>query len=151
MIESNSPFSLKAGIQLKIPSQAAWDLFTQPNQTNWNHAIQSFDSDFGFLTGSTQNITFKSLRGPFTAKFEVIESIPGQLLVLEGHFRHCLTKHTEQWQIHFSSIGVAQTEVTISFVLSGAFASRIWNEKKLIVNNILNLWLESLRLQSERF
>ncbi|MEC8484618.1 MAG: hypothetical protein VXY99_12445, partial [Pseudomonadota bacterium] len=75
----------------------------------------------------------------------------GQLLVLEGHFRHCLTKHTEQWQIHFSSIGVAQTEVTISFVLSGAFASRIWNEKKLIVNNILNLWLESLRLQSERF
>jgi hypothetical protein len=70
---------------------------------------------------------------------------------MEGHCRHYLIKHVEQWQIRFSSIGVAQTEVSISLVLSGAFASRIWNEKKLIVNNILNLWLESLRLQSERF
>ena len=151
MIESNSPFSLKVGIQLKIPSQAAWDLFTQPNQAHWNHAIQSFDSDFGFLTGSTQNITFQSLRGPFDAKFEVIESITSQLIVMEGHCRHYLIKHVEQWQIRFSSICVAQTEVSISLVLSGAFASRIWNEKKLIVNNILNLCLESLRLQSERF
>ena len=150
MIESNSPFSLKSSIQLKISSQMAWDLFTLPNQENWNYAIQSLNSDFGFLTGSVQTIKFQSLRGPYISRLEVIESNPGNLFVLEGHFRHCLIKHTEQWQIKFSSISATQTEVTISFVLSGTFASRIWDEKKLIVNNILNLWLESLKLQSER-
>lgn len=113
--------------------------------------MQSFDADFGFLTGSTQTIKFQSLRGPFTSKLEVIESNPPELLVLAGHFRHCLIKHTEQWQIVFNSIGSGLTEVRITYVLSGTFASRVWDEKKIIVNNILNLWLESLKLQSERF
>lgn len=150
MIESNSPFCLNLGSQLKIPSATAWDLFIQPNQAKWNHALQSLEATFGFHTGSIVTIKLQALRGPVKTKFEVLESSPANCLVLEHSFRYWLFKHSEQWCVRFHDEGGNQSRVEFSYVLNGPFAARIWPEKKLIINNILNLWLESLKLQSER-
>lgn len=150
MTESNSPFRLTVGTQLKIPSQMAWDLFTQPDQAKWNHALKSLEATFGFHTGSIVTLEFQTLRGLLNAKFEVVESTPATLLVLEHHFRHLLFKHTEQWFVRFDRDSSMQSRVEIHYALNGPFAARVWLEKKLIINNILNLWLESLKLQSER-
>lgn len=150
MIESNSPFSLNVGILLKIPSHMAWDLFIQPNQAKWNHALHSLEATLGFHTGSIITIEFQTLRGQLRNKFEVLESSPNNCLVLEHQFQHLLFKHREQWCIRFIQDNEEQTRVEMQYVLSGPFTARVWLEKKLIVNNILNLWIESLKLQSER-
>lgn len=150
MTESNSPFSLNVGTQLKIPSQAAWDLFIQPAQANWNHALQSFDATLGFHTGSILTMKFQALRGPVVMKFEILESSPTQCLVLEHSFRHLLFKHSGQICVRFVEQSSHQCRVEMQYVLIGPFVTRVWTEKKLIVNNIFNLWLESLKLQSER-
>ncbi|WP_156496555.1 hypothetical protein [Marinomonas aquimarina] len=128
----------------------AWDLFIQSNQAKWNHALQSLEATLGFHTGSMLTLQFQTLRGALKTKLEVIESSPAHSLVLQSHFRHLLFQHTEQWVVRFHKQETQHSLVEFQYVLSGPFAARVWQEKKLIVNNILNLWLESLKLQSER-
>ncbi|WP_067219994.1 SRPBCC family protein [Marinomonas gallaica] len=150
MTASNSPFSLQADVLLPIPSLMAWDLLTSPTQYQWNRALQKFEASLGFHTGSKLQLTLQSLRGPLSLVAEVVESTPGKLLTFESSFRCLFCRHHENWSFTFIEESSSAVCLTIRYSLSGAFAARVWDEKKLIVNNILNLWLESIKQQAKR-
>lgn len=150
MTASNSPFTVQAEVLLPIPSLMAWDLLTSPTQYQWNHALQLFEASFGFHTGSKLHLNLQTLRGPTSLEAEVLESKPGQLLAFESKFFYWLFSHQEYWSFSLLESQSKGVRLIASYSLSGPFASRIWKEKEIIVNNILNLWLESIKQQAKR-
>ncbi|MCO4787037.1 MAG: hypothetical protein KC467_14065 [Marinomonas atlantica] len=150
MTASNSPFSLQADVLLPIPSLMAWDLLTSPTQYQWNRALQKFEASLGFHTGSKLHLTLQSLRGPSSLVAEVVESTPGKLLAFESAFRCLFFAHQECWSFTFVEERSSTVRLIMRYSLSGPFAARVWDEKRFTVNNILNLWMESIKQQAKR-
>lgn len=144
MIESNSLFTTEECLTLPIPSQQAWDAICSSNPY-WNRAFHSFESSLGFHTGSNLRISLNTLNGLDVIHAEVTTSDPFNILVFENTTRIYFLAHREKWEVSFENPKNDVTRIKMRYQISGPFCARIWNKKKIIINNIFNLWLESLR------
>ncbi|MBM6550239.1 hypothetical protein [Marinomonas ostreistagni] len=151
MTASNSPFTLRKEATIQTPSQAAWDLLISPNPSSWNHAIGHFESTFGFHTGSRLDLELQSLKGPWLIKAEVTDAQPMRYLALHNVMYHWCVRHHEFWQFELSENQKGITHVMATYTLEGLFAPRLWPRKHMLASQVLELWLESLKHQLEKF